>query len=148
MVVLPPLRSVWVKAISVHQATKMDSSQCGKSIQLDLLSFAYTLANRAPEKPQDLTLARVEHLLGCVGLPVLQEAHGLTRCCQQLVGRSFGGLLSYTYFVHSGHPFSVGRVPGSGDSCGTISLCDALILEDLLIFVNHSIDLFLSFVVR
>ena len=27
----------------------MDSSQCGKSIQLDLLSFAYTLANRAPE---------------------------------------------------------------------------------------------------
>jgi hypothetical protein len=52
------------------------------------------------------------------------------------------------YGVHSGHPFSVGRVPGSSTSCGTISLCDALILEDLLIFVNHTIDVCLSFVVR
>jgi DNA-binding XRE family transcriptional regulator len=42
---------------------------------------------------------------------------------------------------------SVGRVPGSASSCGTIYLCGALILEDSLIFVNHSIDVFLSFVV-
>jgi hypothetical protein len=75
----------------------MDSSQCGKSIQLDLLSFAYTLANRAPEPLEYPSLPRVEHLLRSVGLPVLKQAHRLTRCCEQLSGRSLGGLLSYTW---------------------------------------------------
>ena len=63
----------------------MDSSQCGKSIQLDLLSFAYTLANRAPEPLEYPSLPRVEHLLAECG-PACPEAgaspHTLLRAAQ------------------------------------------------------------------
>jgi hypothetical protein len=43
---------------------------------------------------------------------------------------------------------SVGQVPGDGGLRGATSLSDAYILLDLLMFVNHFIDLQLSFVVR
>ena len=33
--------------------------------------------------------------------------------------------------VHSGHPFSVGRVPGCCNTCGAISLSDILILQEM-----------------
>ena len=33
--------------------------------------------------------------------------------------------------VHSGHPFSVGRVPGCSNTCGAISLSDVLILQEM-----------------
>ena len=62
----------------------------------DLEALAYTLAHRAPQGPQDPDLPRIEHLDGRVGLPILEEAHGLTRCSEQLIWGNFGGLLSYT----------------------------------------------------
>ena len=79
---------------------------CGKSLQLELLSLAYTLANRLPQGPQNLTLARVEHLYRGVGLPILKEPHRLTRCCEQLASWSLAGLLSYTDCVHSLPPLA------------------------------------------
>jgi hypothetical protein len=67
--------------------------QCGGH---ELEALAHSLSNRAPELPQDPDLPRVEHLNRCVGLPVLQEAHGRTSGGEQLIGGYFGGLLSYT----------------------------------------------------
>src|SRR5215211_233553 len=89
----------------------------GRSWPSMLEALVAKVPNRTPELPQHLALPRVEHLLGCVGLSVLQEAHGLTRRGEQVVSGDFGSLLSYTDCVHSdllSRLLAVGRVPGSG----------------------------------
>src|SRR5215218_3014434 len=79
------------------------------TFMLEALAFvAGDTPDGAPELPQDLALPRVEHLLGCMGLPVLQEAHGLASGGEQLVpcAGNVGGLPSYTDCVHSLPPLA------------------------------------------
>ena len=59
--------------------------------------------------------ARIMGLKKVVGLGRLLIA-GWVRGCARLM------------LVHSVHPFSVGRVPRSGNSCGAISLSTSIIL--------------------
>jgi hypothetical protein len=70
----------------------------------ELEALAYTLANRAPELPQDPDLPRVERLLGYVGLPVLEEAHGLASCGQEMILSVLRGCAKMGD-VHRGSPF-------------------------------------------